>query len=123
MRPMNRLPEALLQHLRDPRHVGEPAGGATHRGEAQNPACRDLLVIFLRVEEGCVGAAGFQATGCPAALGMSSAATELLPGLVLGAGLPEQLRERFVEAYGEPEAMHRHALNLLMEAVSNAVRG
>jgi len=123
MRPMNRLPEALLQHLRDPRHVGEPVGGATHRGEARNPACRDLLVIFLHVEGGCVAGAGFQATGCPAALGMSSAATELLPGLAAEETLPERLRERFVEVYGEPEAMHRHALNLLMEAVGNAVRG
>jgi len=119
---VNRLPERLLQHLREPRHVGEPAGGASHRGEARNAACRDLLVIFLRVEQGCVAAAGFKATGCPAALGTSSAATELLPGLAPDATLPERLRERFVEAYGEPAAMHRHALSLVMEAVEKAVR-
>ena len=66
---MSRLPDSLLQHLREPRHVGEPEGGASHRGQARNAACRDLLVIYLRVAEERVEAAGFKATGCPAVTG------------------------------------------------------
>jgi nitrogen fixation NifU-like protein len=122
MRWVSRLPDALLQHLREPCHVGEPDGGASHRGEARNAACRDLLVIYLRVEDGCVAAAGFKATGCPAVLGMSSAATELLPGLAADETLEDRLRERFVAAYGEPASLHRHALGLVTEALA-AARG
>ena len=79
--------------------------------------------MFLRVEDGVVVAAGFKATGCPAVLGMSSAATELLPGLAADATLPDCLRGRLVEVYGEPAAMHRHALSLVTEGAEKAVRG
>jgi hypothetical protein len=70
-----------------------------------------------------VAAAGFRAHGCPAALGMASAAAALLAGLPLDAGLPAALRARFVEAFGEPAALHRHALALVTEALEALVRG
>ena len=120
---MSRLPDALLQHLREPRHVGEAPGGETHRGEARNAACRDLLVFSLRVADGRVAAAGFKAHGCPATLGMASAATELLPGLAWDKQVAAAARVRFVEAYGEPAVMHRHALSLVTEALAAAHGG
>ena len=116
---MSRLPDALLAHLRDPRNVGQAPGGQTHRGEARNAACRDHLVLSLRVEGGQVVSAGFKAAGCPATLGMGSAVTELLPGLECGPGLAERLRSRFIDAYGEPAALHRHALAMVAEALGS----
>ena len=120
---MSRLPEALLEHLRAPRNVGPPEGaGEVRSGEARNAACRDHVVLYLaRGDDGRVAGAGFKAHGCPAALGMASAATELLPGLALDAGLPDALRARFVETFGEPAALHRHALALVTEAATGAV--
>ena len=53
-------------------------------------------------------------------LGTASACTELLPGMAAEAALPERLRARFVEAYGEPAALHRHALALVTEALAAA---
>ncbi len=101
--------------------MGPPDGGPSAKGEARNAACRDFLVLYLRQEAGQVAAAGFKATGCPAVMGMGSAATELLPGLAWGPGLAAELRQRFVERYGEPGALHRHALALVEEAVTSAL--
>ncbi len=123
MRAVTRLPDELLQHLREPRHVGAAPGGETHRGEARNAACRDHLVLSLRVEDGVVASAGFKAHGCPAAIGTGSAAAQLLAGLPHDASLPEAARARFVERYGEPAALHRHALALVVEALGSAVIG
>jgi NifU-like protein involved in Fe-S cluster formation len=116
---MSRLSEALLEHLRRPQHVGPPPGpGELLQGEARNAACRDHVVLYLRRDaHGQVAAAGFRATGCPAAIGMASAASALLPGLLLDGDLPVALRARFVATHGEPAALHRHALELVGEAL------
>jgi nitrogen fixation NifU-like protein len=116
---MSRLPDELLAHLREPRHVGEPVGYEL-RGEARNAACRDHLVFYLRTEEGRIAEAGFRATGCPAVIGMGSAMTELLTGLALDVSLPEQARARYVERYGQPKVLHRHAMSLVTEALGDA---
>lgn len=122
---MSRLSEALLEHLRRPQHVGPPSGpGELLQGEASNAACRDHVVLYLRRDAtGQVAAAGFRATGCPAAIGMASAASALLPGLACGAELPAALRARFVALYGEPAALHRHALELVGEALRRGTGG
>jgi NifU-like protein involved in Fe-S cluster formation len=52
MRRVERFPEALRDHLQRPRNVGEPAGGADLRGEAHNPACGDIVVLFLKLAAG-----------------------------------------------------------------------
>jgi len=117
---VSRLPEALREHLRHPGHVGPPPGpGALLQGEARNAACRDHVVIYLRRDAaGQVATAGFRATGCPAAIGTASAASVLLPGLAgSGAELLAALRARFVAAHGEPAALHRHAWELVGEAL------
>ena len=98
--------------------MGEPSGGYDLVGEARNAACRDHLVLYLATAEGRVTAAGFRASGCPAALGIGSAAAELLPGLGFDDGLGAALRLRFTDAYGEPSALHRHALQLVLESLA-----
>ena len=118
MSPMSRLPDALREHLVTPRNVGEPRGGFSHRGEALNGACRDHLVIYVDGDEqGRVARAGFRAKGCPAAMAMGSAVTDLLVGLPLDGTLAQLAAARLAEAYGEPAPLHRHALALVTEAL------
>ena len=119
---VSRLPDELIQHLREPRHVGRPEGEPLLRGEASNPACRDLLVLFLvPADDGTVARAGFQATGCPACLAMAAVAAEHAHGLKLDAGLPDALVSAHHAAFGEPAGLHRHALKLVTEAAAQAV--
>lgn len=115
---MSRLPDALREHLVTPRNVGEPEGGFSHRGEALNGACRDHLVLYLAGDEqGQVARVGFRAKGCPAAMAMASAVTDLLVGLPLDGTLAQQATARLAQTYGEPSPLHRHALALVTEAL------
>ena len=80
----------VLEHLDNPRNVGELAG-ATVRGEAFNPVCGDRLILDLRLDETggkapgdeIIIAAGFLAEGCPPSIAAGSALTELLIGLTV----------------------------------------
>jgi NifU-like protein involved in Fe-S cluster formation len=116
------FPEHLREHVQNPRRAGEPAVWQ-HRGEARNPACGDHVVVFLEVREGRVIGSGFLARGCPAAMGLASAAGTLLEGLAADATLPGAARERYEAAWGKPRPAHRHALSLYSDALAAALRG
>ena len=118
---MPRLPEHLQEHLERPRHVGRPEAGCDLIGRARNPACGDVVEVYLATGEGRVVEAGFKAAGCPAALGTASAATELVVGLDTAPDLPDQLATRFDARYGPPRTMHRHALTLFVDALRDAL--
>ena len=70
----------VLEHLDNPRNVGAmpDAGG---RGEATNPVCGDLLYLYLKIADGKITAASFQAQACPPCIAAASILTEMLQGL------------------------------------------
>ena len=73
------MDERFEDHLRHPRRRGDEPDGASH-GAAGGAACGDLIRISLRVEGDRVAAAGFEASGCGAAVAAGSAAVELAEG-------------------------------------------
>ena len=72
----------VLEHLENPRNVGEMAG-ATACGEATNPVCGDLLRLYLRVDVGKIIEASFKVQGCPPSIAAGSALTEMITNLAL----------------------------------------
>ena len=72
----------VLEHLDNPRNVGVLAD-ATARGDATNPVCGDLLQLYLKVAEGKIVAASFQAQACPPCIAAASILTELIQGLAI----------------------------------------
>src|SRR5262245_46500003 len=72
----------VLEHLENPRNVGELAG-ATAWGEATNPVCGDLLRLYLRVAGGKIVEASFKVQGCPPSVAAGSALTEMITNLTL----------------------------------------
>ena len=71
--------ERFAEHLTHPVGRGhEPAGAFT--GAAGGAACGDLVTLRLVVEDETVADAGFEASGCGAALAAGSAAVELVRG-------------------------------------------
>jgi tRNA-specific 2-thiouridylase len=79
-------PESLQQHLEHPLGRGHsPANACT--GAAGGAACGDLIRISLRVDsaspDGEIADAGFDASGCGAAIAAGSAAVTLLRGTPL----------------------------------------
>ena len=72
-------PEALLNHFRNPRNVGELEPPAV-TVEASNPACGDTLRLSVRIEDGAIAESRFKVRGCTASIAAGSALTEWLTG-------------------------------------------
>lgn len=71
--------EKVMDHFMNPRNVGE-IEGADGVGEVGNPACGDMMRLYLKIDEGKVVDAKFRTFGCGAAIASSSMLTEMLKG-------------------------------------------
>ncbi len=115
--------ESLTQHLERPLGRGHvPARAST--GAAGGAACGDLIRISLALEEGDASGrvrdAGFDASGCGAAVAAGSAAVTL----VRGTGLLEAARVGAGEIEGELGGLSpakRHAAELAADALHRAL--
>ena len=71
--------EALLDHFRNPRHIGElPPPAITV--EASNPACGDILRLSIRLDGDRVAEVRYRVRGCTASIAAGSVLTELMAG-------------------------------------------
>ncbi len=108
-------PERLLDHLQNPRNVGElPPPAITV--EVSNPACGDILRLSTRFEGGRAVEARYKVRGCTASIAAGSALTEWM----LGKSREElaAFRPAIVdEAVGGLAAESKHAAVLCGDAV------
>jgi nitrogen fixation protein NifU and related proteins len=71
--------DALLDHFRKPRHIGElPAPAVTV--EVSNPACGDILRLSALFDGDRIAETGYRVRGCTASIAAGSALTELITG-------------------------------------------
>ncbi|MGH9828684.1 MAG: iron-sulfur cluster assembly scaffold protein [Blastocatellia bacterium] len=87
------LSALLLDHFKNPRNTGVLEAPSVS-AEVSNPVCGDILRLSMRVENGRIVAARFQAQGCVAAIAAGSLLTDLLleKSLVQAAAIsPEQI--------------------------------
>jgi len=110
----------LIDHFRNPRNAGmmrEPDGV----GEGEYEQCMDLARFYLRVRDGRVEEARFQAYGCGPTLAACSAGTEVAAGTAL-----EELAEigeaTIEDAVGGLPAERRHAAMVVARALQAAAR-
>jgi nitrogen fixation NifU-like protein len=68
-----------MEHFMNPRNVGE-IENADGVGEVGNPACGDMMRLYLKVEQGKIVDAKFRTFGCGAAIASSSMLTEMIKG-------------------------------------------
>ena len=111
---------ALIDHFRNPRNAGimrNPDGV----GEGEYKDCMDLVRFHLRVRDGHVVEARFQAYGCGPTIAAASAATEVATGCALEAmaGLPAARIEAALGGLPEPR---RHAAEVAALALRAAAR-
>jgi nitrogen fixation NifU-like protein len=71
--------ELVMEHFMNPRNVGE-IENADGVGEVGNPACGDMMRLYLKLEDGRVVDAKFRTFGCGAAIASSSMLTEMVKG-------------------------------------------
>jgi len=69
----------VMDHFMNPRNVGE-IEGADGVGEVGNPACGDMMRLYLKIEDNRVVDAKFRTFGCGAAIASSSMLTEMIKG-------------------------------------------
>lgn len=109
----------LIDHFEHPRNAG-----AMEEADAEayvtNPVCGDSMRIFLRIEDGRVAEASFLTSGCPAAIGTSSAATELVRGRTLDEAVA-LTRDDYAEAVGGLPKSKVHCSVLAAAAVRQAI--
>lgn len=111
--------QQVLDHFQNPRGVGE-LEDATVSVEVQNPACGDLMRLWLRVEDGRVTEARFKAKGCVPSIACGSKLVEMVSGMDV-ARLRSLRREQLVEELGGLPGASQHASHLAMDALRAAL--
>ena len=109
----------LLEHYRNPRHVGtldKPDGQA----ERENKVCGDVLQIFMKVEGDTVKEIRFKAEGCIPTIALASYAVEWATGRKVGE-VQRLSPAQLANALG-PLPQHKlHAALLVIEALRGAL--
>jgi nitrogen fixation NifU-like protein len=110
----------VLDHFQNPRHAGTLA--VSHAdATVENPACGDVMRLMLRVEDGRVAEARFQAKGCVSAMACASFLAELITGRSVE-GLKTFDRQELVDGLGGLSNETMHASHLAVDALRAALR-
>ena len=88
--------------------------------EVSNPACGDVLKLWLRVSEGIVEEATYRAKGCVPAIAAGSVLTEMLPGRTIHQARALRRVELVIALGGLPSAS-MHASHLAIDALAKAL--
>jgi nitrogen fixation NifU-like protein len=112
--------EIAMDHFANPRNMGD-MDHPSAVGNAGNPACGDMMRLFLKIENGVIVDAKFKTFGCGAAIASSSMLTEMLKGKTLEEAMKISNEEVVKALGGLPEAkihcsvMAEEALNAAMK--------
>ena len=111
--------ESVLDHFQNPRNTGEienPDG----IGQVGNPACGDVMKIFIKVADGKVADIRTQTFGCAAAIACSSKASEMVHGKSLEEA-SQLTRDQVAEALGGLPEQKVACSNLAPDAIRAAI--
>ena len=72
--------EVILEHGRRPRNHRR-LEAPTHEARGDNPMCGDRVKLQLRLAEGAIAEAGFEARGCAVSIASASLMSEAVRGL------------------------------------------
>ena len=110
----------VMDHFMNPRNVGamEDADGVGQVGSAR---CGDSMKIYLKIEDGIITKATFEAFGCGSAIASSSMATELIKGKPVSQAMA-LTNKAVVEALDGLPAHKVHCSVLAEEAIKKALQ-
>lgn len=111
--------DKVMEHFQNPRNMGviEDPDGV---GEVGNPACGDMMSVYIKVEDGKIADLKFKTFGCVAAIAVSSIVSELAVGLTLEEA--KKIGKRAAsEALGGLPEQKEHCSNLGAEALVKAI--
>ena len=109
----------VMDHFMNPRNVGE-IEDASGIGEVGNPACGDMMRLYLKVEDGRIVDAKFRTFGCGAAIASSSMLTEMIKGKTI-AEAREITNRHVADALDGLPPVKIHCSVMAEEAVKSAL--
>ncbi len=112
--------EKVLDHFRNPRNMGE-IEDADGVGKVGNPACGDVMYIYIKVKDNILEDVKFQTLGCGAAIATSSMLTELAKGKNLDDALVIDKKDVAKALDGLPP-IKMHCSNLAAEGLHAAIK-
>ena len=112
--------EKVLNEFFNPQNVGV-IKGASGVGKVGNPACGDIMKVYILVEDNKIVDAKFQTFGCAAAIASSSVATRMIIGKTLEEACKITNQDVLKELGGEMPASKIHCSILAEEAIRAAV--
>jgi nitrogen fixation NifU-like protein len=111
--------DKVMDHFMHPRNMGE-IEDASGVGEVGNPACGDVMRLYLKIEHGTIVDAKFKTFGCGAAIASSSMTTELIKGKSIDEAL-KLSNEAVSEALGGLPPAKQHCSVLAEDALRAAL--
>lgn len=111
--------EKVMDHFMNPRNMGE-IQDADAVGTVGNPACGDVMRLYLKVKDETVSDAKFKTFGCGAAIATSSMATEMIKGKTVDDAL-KITNEAVAEALDGLPSNKMHCSVLAQEAIEAAI--
>lgn len=112
--------DEVLQHFREPKNVGtmDDANGI---GTIGDPSCGDALQLFIKVENDHLVDVKYLIKGCPAAIAVASAMSQLAKGKTLteAQGITD---DDIVKALGGLPEIKLHCSNLGASALNLAIK-
>ncbi len=111
--------DKVMDHFMNPRNMGE-IEDADGVGEVGNPACGDVMKLYLKIEGDKIVDAKFKTFGCGAAIASSSMTTELIKGKTIDEAL-KLSNEAVAEALGGLPPAKQHCSVLAEDALKVAL--
>ena len=111
--------EVVQDHFEHPRNVGI-LEQADAEAEVMNPACGDIMRLYLKIDGNCIVEAKFQTQGCPAAIAAGSIMTEMLVDMTLEEAVGFK-RDAVNDALGGLPPQKVHSSVLVEDAVKAAL--
>ena len=112
--------EKVMDHFMNPRNMGD-IKDADAVGTVGNPACGDVMRLYIKVDGGKITDAKFKTFGCGAAIATSSMATEMIKDKSLDEAL-EITNEAVAEALDGLPPNKMHCSVLAQEAIEAAIK-
>lgn len=113
--------DKVMEHFMSPRNMGE-IDDANGVGEVGNPACGDVMKLFLKIsDKEIVEDVKFKTFGCGAAIASSSMATELIKGKKVEQIL-ELTNQAIVDALDGLPPAKIHCSVMAEEAIESALK-
>jgi nitrogen fixation NifU-like protein len=119
MRGEDMYSEKVMDHFRNPRNVGE-IPDADGIGEVGNPACGDIMKIYIKIKDNRIEDIKFKTFGCGAAIATSSMVTEMVKGKTIEEAM-QVTNKAVADALDGLPPIKMHCSNLAADALHAAI--